>query len=60
MDCYDTGYEYSDLEYLVDLFKKTINGNRFLVAASAIYPEKDRKELELIWFTLKAAHNNQQ
>jgi len=57
MDCYDTGYDYKDLEYLVDLFDRTVDGTRFLVAASAVYPEKERKELELIWFTIKAVHN---
>ena len=57
MDCYDTGYDYKDLEYLADLFDRTVDGTRFLVAASAVYPEKERKELELIWFTIKAVHN---
>jgi len=58
MDCRDLGYEYSDLEYLADLFDKTIDGTRFIAAATAAYPEKPEKDLELIWLAFKAMHNN--
>jgi hypothetical protein len=56
VDC--TGYTYNELEFLLELFKKTTNGIRFLSAAKAIHPAKEDKELILIWFSFKVMYNN--
>jgi hypothetical protein len=54
---HDVGYTLEEIEFLLQLFHKTANGDYFFDAAKAVYPKKTHESLWLIWYSFKVFNN---